>query len=286
MTVYDERQETGGLVRYAIAPYRELREPLPGETALVRALGARVVLGWHVGPARLQLLAETNDAVVLAVGMGPDARAHIMGDDLDGVWDSLPFIERIKTESAPRIGHRVVVIGGGNTAIDVAIESVRLGAETVTLLYRRTEAEMPAYPHEVEQARSEGVEIRLLTSPVRFLGRTWLEGVECVRMELGEPDESGRARPEPVPGSEHVIPCETAIKAIGQEPREEPAEWLGDRLLDAKGRLWADPLNGRTSEPWVYAAGDATNGGATVVEAVRQGKLVARTVDDDLQRVP
>jgi glutamate synthase (NADPH/NADH) small chain len=244
------------------------------------------VLGWHVGPARLQLLAETNDAVVLAVGMGPDARAHIMGDDLDGVWDSLPFIERIKTESAPRIGHRVVVIGGGNTAIDVAIEAARLGAETVTLLYRRTEAEMPAYPHEVEQARSEGVEIRLLTSPVRFLGRTWLEGVECVRMELGEPDESGRARPEPVPGSEHVIPCETAIKAIGQEPREEPAEWLGDRLMDAKGRLWADPLNGRTSEPWVYAAGDATNGGATVVEAVRQGKLVARTVDDDLQRVP
>ena len=178
------------------------------------------------------------------------------------------------------------MIGGGNTAIDVAIEAARLGAETVTLLYRRTEAEMPAYPHEVEQARAEGVEIRLLTSPVRFLGRTWLEGVECVSMELGEPDESGRARPEPVPGSEHVIPCETAIKAIGQEPREEPAEWLGDRLLDAKGRLWADPLNGRTSEPWVYAAGDATNGGATVVEAVRQGKLVARTVDDDLQRIP
>ena len=104
VTVYDERQETGGLVRYAIAPYRELREPLPGETALVRTLGARVVLGWHVGPARLQLLAETNDAVVLAVGMGHDARAHIMGDDLDGVWDSLPFIERIKTGSAPRSG--------------------------------------------------------------------------------------------------------------------------------------------------------------------------------------
>jgi glutamate synthase (NADPH/NADH) small chain len=286
VTVFDERQEVGGLVRYAIAPYRELRDPLPGEAALIRALGARLVLGWHIGPARLQTLAARFDAVVLAVGMGPDSRVHYMGDDLDGVWDSLPFIEAIKTGEPPRVGRRVAVIGGGNTAIDVAIESVRLGAETVTLLYRRTEAEMPAYPHEVEQARSEGVEIRLLTSPVRFLGRTWLEGVECVRMELGEPDESGRARPEPVPGSEHVVPCETAIKAIGQEPREEPAEWLGDRLLDAKGRLWADPLNGRTSEPWVYAAGDATNGGATVVEAVREGKLVARTVDDDLQRVP
>jgi glutamate synthase (NADPH/NADH) small chain len=286
VTVFDERQEVGGLVRYAIAPYRELRDPLPDEAALIRALGARLVLGRHIGPAHLQTLAARFDAVVLAVGMGPDSRVHYMGDDLDGVWDSLPFIEAIKTGEPPRVGRRVAVIGGGNTAIDVAIESVRLGAETVTLLYRRTEAEMPAYPHEVEQARSEGVEIRLLTSPVRFLGRTWLEGIECVRMELGEPDESGRPRPEPVPGSEHVVPCETAIKAIGQEPREEPAEWLGDRLLDAKGRLWADPLNGRTSEPWVYAAGDATNGGATVVEAVRQGKLVARAVDDDLQRVP
>ncbi len=180
----------------------------------------------------------------------------------------------------------MVVIGGGNTAVDVAIEAARLGAEHVTMLYRRTEAEMPAYQHEVEQAKAEGVELRLLTSPVRFLGRTWLEGVECIRMELGEPDESGRARPEPVPGSEHVIPCETAIKAIGQEPRGELAEWIAGRLLDAHGRLWTDPHNGRTSEPWIYAAGDATNGGATVVEAVRQAKLVAATVDDDLQRLP
>jgi dihydropyrimidine dehydrogenase (NAD+) subunit PreT len=282
VTVFDERPEAGGLVRYAIAPYRELKEPLPDEAALVRSLGARIVLGWHVGPARLEALAATYDAVVLAVGMGPDSRVHTMGDELDGVWDSLPFIEAVKSGNPPRIGRHVVVIGGGNTAIDVAIESMRLGAETVTLLYRRTEAEMPAYPHEVEQARAEGVEIRFLTNPTRFLGRLRLEGVECIRMELGPPDESGRARPEPVPGSEHAIPCDVAIRAIGQEPRRELAEWVEGLELDAGGRVRIDET-GRTSAARFYAAGDATNGGATVVEAVRQGKLAARAVDEDLR---
>jgi glutamate synthase (NADPH/NADH) small chain len=282
VTVFDERQEVGGLVRYAIAPYRELREPLPGETALVHALGARIVLGRHVGRACLQTLAATYDAVVLAVGMGPDSKVHYMGDGLDGVWDSLPFIEAIKTDKPPRIGRHVVVIGGGNTAIDVAIESVRLGAEKVTLLYRRTEAEMPAYPHEVEQARAEGVEIRFLTNPARFLGRLRLEGIECVRMALGAPDESGRARPEPVPGSEHILPCDTVIKAIGQEPRREFAEWVEGLELDAGGRISIDGT-GHTSATRFYAAGDAVNGGATVVEAVREGKLAARAVDEDLR---
>jgi dihydropyrimidine dehydrogenase (NAD+) subunit PreT len=282
VTVFDERPEAGGLVRYAIAPYRELKEPLPDEAALVRSLGARIVLGWRVGPARLEALAATYDAVVLAVGMGPDSRVHTMGDELDGVWDSLPFIEAVKSGNPPRIGRHVVVIGGGNTAIDVAIESMRLGAETVTLLYRRTEAEMPAYPHEVEQARAEGVEIRFLTNPTRFLGRLRLEGVECVLMELGPPDESGRARPEPVPASEHVIPCDVAIRAIGQEPRRELAEWVEGLELDAGGRVRIDET-GHTSAARFYAAGDATNGGATVVEAVRQGKLAARAVDEDLR---
>lgn len=286
VTIFDERQEVGGLVRYAIAPYRELREPLPDEAALVRALGTRIVMGRHVGPARLRMLAATYDAVVLAVGMGPDAQVHYLGDDLDGVWDSLPFIEAIKTGKPSRIGPRVVVIGGGNTAIDVAIESVRLGAESVTLLYRRTEAEMPAYPHEVEQARREGVEIRWLTNPTRFVGRVRLEGVECVRMELGPADGSGRARPEPIGGSEHIVLCETAVKAIGQEPRRELAEWIEGLELDADGRVAVDSETGRTSAARFYAAGDATNGGATVVEAVREGKLAARAVDADLRRAP
>ena len=144
---------------------------------------------------------------------------------------------------------------------------------------------MPAYPQEVEGARKEGVEFRWLTALTRFLGRDRLEGVECTHMRLGEPDASGRARPEPVPGSEHVVPAETAIRAIGQEPRRELAEWVDGLLLD-EGLVRIDPTTGRTSNPKFYAAGDATNGGATVVEAVREGKLAARAVDADLRGMP
>jgi glutamate synthase (NADPH/NADH) small chain len=283
VTVYDESREVGGLVRYAIAPYRQLNEPLPDEAEILRELGVRIVLGRHVGPELLERLAANSHAVVLAVGLGADSRVHYMGDDLDGVWDSLPFIEAIKTGRPPRIGRHVAVIGGGNTAIDVAIEAARLGAESVTILYRRTEAEMPAYPHEVAQAKAEGVAIRWLTNPVRFVGCDRIEGVACVRMELGEPDESGRATPQPVPDTEHVVPCDTLIKAIGQEPRRELAEWLDGLELDANGCIRTDAETGRTSLARIYAAGDATNGGATVVEAVHEGKLAARAVDADLK---
>jgi glutamate synthase (NADPH/NADH) small chain len=134
---------------------------------------------------------------------------------------------------------------------------------------------MPAYPQEVLEAREEGVELHWLTTPTRFLGRRRLTGIECVRMELGDPDAGGRARPEPVSGSEHIVPAQTAIIAIGQQPRPEFAD-----LLEG-----FDPETGRTATPGFYAAGDATNGGATVVEAVREGKLAARTVDIDLRTV-
>jgi dihydropyrimidine dehydrogenase (NAD+) subunit PreT len=276
VTLFDERHEAGGLVRYAIAPYRQLDHPIPEESDLVRALGARVILDRRIDAERMRAIAAVNDAVVLAVGMGADATPGLLGHDLHGVWSSLPFIEALKTGPAPRIGRNVVVIGGGNTAIDCAREAVRLGAEHVALLYRRTEAEMPAYPQEVLEAREEGVEIHRLTAPTRFLGTWRLEGVECIRMELGEPDASGRARPEPVPGSEHVVPAETAIVAIGQEPRSEFCDLVAT----------VDPRTGRTADPKFYAAGDATNGGATVVEAVREGKIAARTVDADLRSRP
>jgi dihydropyrimidine dehydrogenase (NAD+) subunit PreT len=275
VTVYDEREEPGGLVRFAIAPYRQQNHPLPEEAELIRTLGAHIVLGRRIDRPKLFAIAGMNDAVVLAVGMGVDAAPHLPGDDLDGVWRSLPFIEKLKTGTPPSVGRSVAVIGGGNTAIDCAREAVRLGAERVVLLYRRTESEMPAYPQEVLEAREEGVELRWLTAPIRFVGRRRLRGIECVRMELGAPDADGRARPEPVPGSEHVIPAETAVIAIGQQPRPEFAD-----LLEG-----FDRETGRTTVPGFYAAGDATNGGATVVEAVREGKLAARLVDIDLRTV-
>ena len=238
VTVYDEREEVGGLVRYAIAPYRQTNEPLPDEARLLADLGVEFRLGTRVDAARLEELSHDVDAVVLAVGMGADVDVSYDDDDLEGVWESLPFIERLKSGEPPAVGGRVAVVGGGNTAVDVAIEAKRLGADVSLLLYRRTEQEMPAYEHEVELARREGVEIRFLTSPVAFVGDGHVEGVRCAEMRLGAPDESGRRRPEPVPGSEFVIPVDTVVKAIGQQPRDEFR-----RLLESvdRGRPQREP---------------------------------------------
>jgi glutamate synthase (NADPH/NADH) small chain len=272
VSVYDEREEVGGLVRYAIAPYRQTDEPLPDEARLLRELGVELRLGTRVDGARLRQLEDEVDAIVLAVGMGADADVEYEGDALEGVWESLPFIERLKTGAAPEIGSRVAVIGGGNTAVDVAVEAKRLGADVSPLLYRRTEQEMPAYEHEVELARREGVEIRFLTSPVGFVGDGHVEGVRCAQMRLGAPDESGRRRPEPVPGSDFVIPVETVVKAIGQRPREEFAH-----LLESVDE------DGRTGDPMVFAAGDAVNGGASVVQAVAEAKRAVKALDEWLR---
>jgi dihydropyrimidine dehydrogenase (NAD+) subunit PreT len=284
VTVYDDRVEPGGLVRYAIAPYRQLSDPLPAEAAMLRELGVSFELGIAIDtPDALANIEAFYDAVVVAVGMGADANVRYPGGDLPGVWDSLPFIEAIKTGTPPKVGESVAVIGGGNTAIDVARESRRLGARDVTLLYRRTQAEMPAYPHEVEEARDEGVAFEWLTLPVRFVGETRLDGVECRRARLGEPDASGRRRPEPMFGTEFVLPVDTAVNAIGQDPRTEFLSWIEGLELE-HGFPKIDPLTGATANPKYFAAGDVTNGGATVVEAVRQAKAAARGVEAMLRR--
>jgi dihydropyrimidine dehydrogenase (NAD+) subunit PreT len=279
VTVYDERVEAGGLARFAIAPYRLQREPLPQELRELTHLGVKFELGVAIDtPDALAYIESFNDAVVLAVGMGADADVSYPGDSLPGVWNSLPFIEALKTGTPPDVGAAVVVIGGGNTAIDVAREAKLLGAETVTLVYRRTQTEMPAYAHEVEEARAEGVTVEWLTLPLRFLGTNRLTGVECRRCRLGPPDESGRRSPEELPGTEFVLPADTVVKAIGQRPRTDFFEWI-DGLDLERGRPKIDPESGQTTNPKYFAAGDAINGGATVVEAVRGAKLAARGVD-------
>ncbi|MGZ8783305.1 MAG: FAD-dependent oxidoreductase [Gaiellaceae bacterium] len=272
VTVYDERKEVGGLVRFAIAPYRQSNEPLPDEARLLAELGVQFRLRTRVDTQRLEQLEAEVDAIVVAVGMGADTDVSYEGDDLQGVWESLPFIEQLKTGEPPTVGRRVAVVGGGNTAVDVAIEAKRLGADVSLLLYRRTEHEMPAYEHEVELARREGVEIRFLTSPVAFVGDGYVEGVRCAEMRLGEPDDTGRRRPEPVPGSEFVVPVDTVVKAIGQAPREEFLALL--QSVDE---------DGRTSNPKIFAAGDAVNGGASVVQAVREAKRAVSALDESLR---
>ena len=281
VTVFDEREEIGGLVRYAIAPYRQVRDPLPEEGRSLHELGVELRLGTRIeSREQLEALTADVDAVFLGVGLGADTEVSYPGDDLHGVWESLPFIEAIKSGKPPRVGGRVLVIGGGNTAIDVAREALRLGADEVTILYRRTETEMPAYAHEIEEAREEGVRFRFLATPLAFLGDSLLVEVECVEMTLGEPDDSGRRRPIPLEGSEFTIPADTVVKAIGQEPRAEMAEWVDGLELD-HGVVEVDE-SGRTGNSKFFCGGDAINGGASVVEAVRDGKRAAEAIDREL----
>lgn len=268
VTVFEWHTEIGGLVRYAIAPYREQRDPLPAEQRVLEGLGVEFQLGTA---APVEALAEA-DAIFLGVGMGPDVAVHYPGDELAGVWDSLPFIEALKTGPPPQVGHDVVVIGGGNTAMDVARESLRLGAASVTLVYRRTRELMPAYAHEIDEAEAEGVHFEWLAEPVRILGTHRVGAVECRSMKLGAPDESGRRRPEPLAGSEFTLVADTVVKAIGQRPRPEYAELVAH----------VDTETGQTSDPRVFAGGDALNGGASVVEAVREGKLAANAIHEFL----
>lgn len=268
VTVYDLHREIGGLVRYAIAPYREQREPLPAEQRLLERLGVEFRLG-VAAPAEAL---DEADAVFLGAGLGADVAVRYPGDDLGGIWDSLPFIEALKTATPPRVGCDVVVIGGGNTAMDVAREAVRLGADRVTVVYRRTRALMPAYAHELEEAEAEGVRFEWLAEPVRFLGAHRVGAVECRSMRLGEPDAGGRRRPEPVTGTEFVLEADTVVKALGQERRPEYAALLED----------VDPATGRTADPRIFAGGDMLNGGKSVVEAVREGKRAANAIHEAL----
>jgi dihydropyrimidine dehydrogenase (NAD+) subunit PreT len=284
VTIYDERLEPGGLARYAIAPYRLNREPLPQEARVLAELGVHFELGIDIDTREaLESVVEDADAVVLAVGMGADADVRYPGDDLPGVWESLPFIEALKLGVPPYVGDAVAVIGGGNTAVDVAREAKQLGAERVLMLYRRTRSEMPAYDFEIHEAEAEGVEIMFLTLPVRFIGGERLQAIECRRAELGEPDADGRRRPHEIPGSEFILPVDTVVKAIGQRPRAEFLSWVDGLELEG-GHITVDPETGQTGNPRFFAAGDACNGGATVVEAVREGKLAARGVHEWLER--
>lgn len=286
VTVYDERVEGGGLARFAIAPYRLQQEPLPEELRALAHLGVKFELGVAIDTRDALAYVESfNDAVVLAVGMGADTDVEYPGDSLPGVWNSLPFIEAIKSGEPPALGDSVVVIGGGNTAVDVAREARMLGAQNVTMLYRRTQAEMPAYEHEVEEALEEGIEIEWLTVPVHFVGTDVLAGVECRRCKLGTPDESGRRSPEEMPGTEFLLAADTAVKAIGQRNRLELFSLIYGLELE-RGHPKIDPETGQTTNPKYFAAGDVTNGGATVVEAVRAGKIAARGIDAVVGRRP
>jgi glutamate synthase (NADPH/NADH) small chain len=286
VVVYERRPVPGGLVTYGVAPYKQWTDPIPAEVERIRRLGVEFQFGVTVGNGvSIEALGTRHRAIFVGAGMGDDQAARIPGEDLSGVWESLGFIERLKL-AGPQgllIGPRVAVIGGGNTAIDVAREAVRLGAQPVLMLYRRTELQMPAHKHEIAAARREGVRIVPLTAPLAFLGDDRVRAVRCVKMKLGAPEPSGRPRPEPVPGSEHVIEVDTVIKAIGQRPLSELFAHLG---LELQAGVLPVDADFQTARPGVYAGGDCVNGGGTVVEAVRQGKLAAAAIHRRLAGLP
>ncbi len=276
-TVYEGCLDQGGLVTRAIAPYKQHLEPLPQEAERIAHLGVDFQLGQTVGAGLpLRELEERHGAIFLGVGMGKDVEVHWEGDDLEGIFESLPFIEELKLGELRnlQVGERVAVIGGGNTAIDVAREAVRLGAREVVILYRRTEEQMPAFRAEVREAREEGVHFYWLTAPRRFIGEHRVTGVECIHQRLGELDRSGRPRPEPVPGTEFVLHVDTVIKAIGQQARTDFLEKIPGLELE-RGLVQVHPETGQTSNPKYFAGGDCVNGGATAVQAVRDGKAAA-----------
>ena len=284
VTVFEKRELAGGLDTYGIVVFREPMSISLKEVEMVQALGVEIRTGVEVGKdVQVADLLDDYDAVFLGIGLGRVPKLGIPGEDLLGVHDGLDWVERVRLENLTEIevGRRVVVIGAGNTAIDAAVIARRLGAEQVTIVYRRSEAEMTAYRFEYEFARQEGCEYRWLTLPVRILGeeRGFVVGVECVRTRLGEPGEDGRRQPEIVPGTEHVIECDQVILATGQRRYREFLDSIG--VENDRGRVIVDEATGCTSHPAIFAGGDCalkSNEMAAVVVAVQHGKRAAQGI--------
>jgi glutamate synthase (NADPH/NADH) small chain len=280
--VFDARDLAGGLNTIGIAAYKITTEYALSEVERVRAMGAKIRLQTPIDGAGLEDLLEEYDAVFLGVGLGATASLGIPGEDAGGVWEALDFI--FQTHRKPfaecEVGRRVVVIGGGNTAIDAATAAVRLGAERVTIAYRRTRADMPAYAHEYELAKGDGVAFKWLTAPMECLqtgGK--LTGLRMKRLEM---QGQGRdAALVPVADSEFTLECDMVVKALGQQPLVDFMAAIDGLEVD-NGRLVVDPQNGVTSVPGLYAGGDCISKGAEVVNAVEEGKIAARGIADFL----
>jgi glutamate synthase (NADPH/NADH) small chain len=235
---------------------------------------------------------EGFDAVFIGTGAGLPRFQGIPGESLSGVYSANEFLTRcnlMKAYKFPeyatpiKIGKKVAVIGGGNVAMDAARTALRLGAEKVYIVYRRSEAELPARKEEVEHAKEEGIEFKLLNNPVEILGdeNGWVSGMRCIKMELGEPDASGRRRPVEVPGSEFVLDVDTVVMSIGTSPNPLIKNTTKGLEVNSHGGIIVNE-DGLTSRDAVYAGGDAVTGAATVISAMGAGKLAAKSIDEAL----
>lgn len=281
-TIFDNRALPGGLNTYGVAEYKLRPSDSLREVEFVRSLGVEFLQAEVGGAVSIEQLEREYDLIFIGVGLGAMERMGITGEDLHGVIDALRFIERYKTLEDLAVEGRVVVIGGGNTAIDAANAAVRLGAREVHLCYRRTERQMPAFSFEYAHSKVEGVRFHWLAQPVEILEKNGrAAGVRFIETRLAQADASGRQRAVPVPGSYFELPCELVIPALGQ------SHFLGtlceSRNIQLDGRSIAvDRSTGQTSNPRYFAGGDCVNGGREVVDAVADGKRAARAMAQKL----
>ncbi len=294
VTIFEAFHEPGGVLIYGIPEFRLPKSIVACEIELLQKMGVEIVLNAVVGKLLSidELLAE-YDACFIGTGAGLPRFMGIEGENLNGVYSANEFLTRVnlmKAYAFPeydtpiKTGRRVIVVGGGNVAMDAVRTALRLGAEEATIVYRRSMTELPARREEVHHAEEEGVRFELCTNPVRILGEDgWVSGLECVRMNLCGLDESGRKRPEPIPGSEFRIPADMVIMAIGTSANPLIGQST-ENLEQNRGYIVVDEETGETSREGVFAGGDIVTGSATVISAMGAGRKAARGIHEYLLR--
>jgi len=281
VTIFEAMPELGGMTRYGIPKYRLPKDILDKDIATVINTGVKVETYKRLGKdITLEELRAKFDAVFLGIGAWKSRKMGVEGEDLPGVIHGIEFLRKINTNEAVEIGKKIIVVGGGNTAMDVARTCVRLGCD-VTVVYRRSREEMPANKVEVEEAIEEGVKFEFLTNPVKVIGNGKVEKVELIRMQLGAPDASGRRAPEPILGSNFTIECDNIILAIGQYTDENLLKENGIEVK--KGSAVVDEVTLMTNIPGVFAGGDLVLGPSTVIESIAQGRIAAIMIDQYLK---
>lgn len=294
VTLFEALHKPGGVLIYGIPEFRLPKVIVEREVEYIKKLGVEIVLDAVIGKLYTvdELLNDQEyDACFVCIGAGLPIFLGIPGENLNGVYSANEFLTRANLMKAYffpeydtpiKRGKKVAVFGGGNVAMDAARVALRLGAEKVYLVYRRSEAEMPARKAEIHHAHEEGIEFVLLTNPIRFIddGKGNICGVECIKMELGEPDESGRRRPIPIKGSEFQIEIDVAIPAIGTRANPLLTKTMPDLKLNKRGYIIAEEATGMTSKRGVFAGGDIVTGAATVILAMGAGRKAANAINE------
>lgn len=286
VTIYEALHKPGGVLVYGIPEFRLPKSIVAQEVERLEDLGVKIECNVIIGRTyTLPELRDRFDAIFIANGAGLPVFMNVPGENFKGVYSANEYLTRINLMAAYQFpesdtpvlqGQRVAVVGGGNVAMDAVRTAKRLGAKEAMIVYRRTMDELPARAEEVHHAKDEGVEFHLLTAPLEVIGNSerWVTGLKCNRMQLGAPDASGRARPEPVPGSEFILPCDVVVVAIGTRANPLLTATCPDLKLNRHGNIVVDDT-GMTSVPGVFAGGDIVRGAATVILAMGDGKRAA-----------